>query len=326
MEKKRVPTERDLFEQVQRQGKSETNRNISIHISDRSHYNLTFNIYNCGNQDIAMEHTGKPDHYILYFVKEGRGSVTVRQVTHKVEAGQGFVMFPHEVTQIKPHYKSGMNATWVAFSGYLVERYLSRANLTVYEPVFVDSPEGAAEKMFDTLLFCSTQFPNRYCKMMAQLYSIFGFLLDNIVRETKPDAATPEFYLVRTLDFIDTNYHENISIEEIASSLGLTRKALTMAFASLTGFSPKDYLTYYRITKAVDLLRDANLSIEMIAASVGYNDQFYFSKQFKKNVGMTPSMCRKKVMEDPDWKYESPIDAVQQQYRTPLVTEVPLEF
>ena len=150
MEKKRVPTERDLFEQVQRQGKSETNRNISIHISDRSHYNLTFNIYNCGNQDIAMEHTGKPDHYILYFVKEGRGSVTVHQVTHKVEAGQGFVMFPHEVTQIKPHYKSGMNATWVAFSGYLVERYLSRANLTVYEPVFVDSPRARRRR-------CSTR-------------------------------------------------------------------------------------------------------------------------------------------------------------------------
>ena len=326
MEKKTPQTEQDLFEQMQRQRKNEANRTISIHISDRSHYNLTFNIYNCGNQDIAMEHTGRPDHYIRDVVKEGRGSVTVRQVTHKVEAGQGFVMFPHEQTQIKPHYKIGMNATWVAFSGYLVERYLARANLAVYEPVFNDSPEHEAEKMFDTLLFCSTQFPNRYCKMMAQLYSIFSFLLDNVVRESRPDAASPEFYLVRTLDFIDTNYQENISTEEIASSLGLTRKALTVAFASLTGFSPKDYLTYYRISKAVDLLRDANLSIETIAASVGYNDQFYFSKQFKKNVGMTPSMCRKKLTEDPSWKYESPIDTVRQQYCAPFVEEVPPEF
>lgn len=326
MDKNAPRTEGDLFALMRRQQKNVTTRNISIHISDRSHYNLTFNIYNCGNQDLVMDHNGNPDHYILYFVKEGRGSVTVRQVTHKVEAGQGFVMFPHEKTQINPHYKDGMNVTWVAFSGYLVERYLTRANLTVYEPIFTDDDEHEAEKMFDTLLYTSTQFPNRYCKMMAQLYSIFGFLLDNIVREHKPDAATPEFNLVRTLDFIDTNYHENISIEEIATSLGLTRKALTVTFSSLTGFSPKDYLIYYRISKAVDLLRDANLSIEMIATSVGYNDQFYFSKQFKKNVGMTPSECRRKMAEEPEWRYNSPIDTVRQQYRTPLVTEMPPDF
>ena len=74
------------------------------------------------------------------------------------------------------------------------------------------------------------------------------------------------------------------------------------------------------------LLRNPNLSIEVIATSVGYNDQFYFSKQFKKNVGMTPSMCRRKLAEDPDWRYESPIDAVRQQFAPPFPTEPQPEF
>lgn len=301
-------------------------RNISIHISDRSHYNLTLNVYNCGNQDLKLDREERPDHYILYFVNEGRGSITVRRATFKVEAGQGFVVFPGVETKIQSHYKETMNVTWVAFSGYLVDRYLSRANLSVYEPVFLDNDRKEGRAFFDALLAASQKFPNRYCKIMAQLYSIIGFLIDNAAIEHRSEATTPEFYLMRALDFIDTNYYENITIEDLAQSAGTSRKALTTVFSNLTGFSPKDYLIYYRISKAVDLLRDPNLSIEMIASSVGYNDQFYFSKQFKKNVGMTPSQCRKRLMQDSKWRFESPIDRVRQQYRASFRPDMPPEF
>lgn len=302
------------------------NKNISIHISDRSHYNLTMNVYNCGNQDITLERVDQPDHYILYFVNEGRGSVTVRNATFKVEAGQGFVVFPGVETSFHSHYRDTMNVTWVAFSGYLVDRYLSRANLSVYEPVFADNEQQEARGHFDALLEASQRFPNRYCKIMSQLYSIFSFLLDNVLPQTRTEAATPEFYLMRALDFIDTNYFENITVEDIAADVGTSRKTLASVFSSLTGFSPKDYLIYYRLSKAVDLLRDPNMSMEMIAASVGYNDQFYFSKQFKKNLGMTPSECRRAIAKDSSWRFQSPIDRVRNQYRPPATNEKPPHF
>ncbi len=302
------------------------NKNISIHISDRSHYNLVLNVYNCGNQDIQIERQECPDNYIMYYVNEGKGSVTVRQATHKIEAGQGFVVFPGIETKIQSHYKDTMNVTWVAFSGYLVDRYLSRADLSVYEPVFDDNEQREAGKIFSALLTASLGFPNRYCKIMAQLYSLIGFLIDQSGTKIKQSATMPEFYLMRALDFIDRNYHENITIVDIASHVGISRKTLNLVFASLTGFSPKDYLTYYRISKAVDLLKDRNLSIEMISASVGYNDQFYFSKQFKKNVGQTPSECRRRQLTDPSWRFESPIDRVRQRYSAPIDNEKPPEF
>lgn len=301
-------------------------RNISIHISDRSHYNLTMNIYYCGNLDLTEEHVANPDHYILYFVNSGKGSVMVRQATHKIEEGKGFVIFPGEETKIRSHFRETMNLSYVAFSGYMVDRYLSRASLTAYEPVFRDIPERELREMFDTLLRASTRFPNRYCKIMAQLYSIFGFLLDHAVREVKAEGGSAEFHLVRTLDFIDANYNEDLSVEDIASRMGMTRKALTEVFKKLTGFTPKDYLIYYRMSKAVELLRDPNILIDTVASSVGYHDQFYFSKQFKKNVGMTPSMCRKRIAEDPQWDFRSPIDRVRKQYQLSPFPEAPPEF
>ena len=51
MDQKKPRTERELYEMLHQNRQLPATRNISIHISDLSHYNLTFNIYNCGNQD-----------------------------------------------------------------------------------------------------------------------------------------------------------------------------------------------------------------------------------------------------------------------------------
>ena len=55
------------------------------------------------------------------------------------------------------------------------------------------------------------------------------------------------------------------------------------------GKSPIDYLTEYRINEACKLLRAGNLSIAEVAISVGFFDQFYFSRVFKRAKGMPPS-------------------------------------
>jgi AraC-like DNA-binding protein len=273
-----------------------------------------------------IEHVTKPDYYIFYYVKEGKGYVTEKGATHRVEAGQGFVVFPNEETRIKSEYKKSMNVTWVAFSGYLVERYLGRARLTAYEPIFLDNEQHEVEEMFDELLAVSTTLPNRYCKIMAQLYSIFGFLLDHIRQDALPEAATPEYYLIKALDFIDGNYMEDINVEDIASNAGLSRKALYGVFKSLTGFPPKDYLIYYRMCKASAMLKDVNLSIEVVATSVGYRDQFHFSKEFKKNVGLSPSAYRKEILQDPSKEFKSPVEIVRQQFPVSGTMELPPRF
>ncbi|MDO5327969.1 MAG: AraC family transcriptional regulator [Clostridia bacterium] len=293
-------------------------RNISIHISDRSHLNLTLNVYNCGNQDIVIEQEMKSDVYTIFFVREGKGYVTQQQITHKVSAGQGFVVFPNAETAIKSEFKNTMNVDWVAFSGYLVEKYLDRAHLTIFEPVFEDVKDRELEGYFDRLVDVSRHMPNRYCKLMAQLYSIFAFILDHTFVEKAPVSTPAEVFLLKALDFIDINYQSDISVEDIAQAAGCNRKTLYNVFKNLTGFSPRDYLIYYRMWKATVLLKNPRLSIEMVATAVGYGDQFHFSKEFKKNVGLPPSEYRKVINTDPSKEYQSPIDIVREHYPNPM--------
>ena len=299
-------------------------RNVSIHISDRTHLNLTLNVYNCGNQDISIEKEIRPDYYVLYFVKEGKGYVTQKQVTHKIEEGQGFVVFPNVETLIKSEFRNTMNVSWVAFSGYLVDKYLDRAHLNIFDPVFEDNDSGELMQYFDRLVDVSRHMPNRYCKIMSELYDIFAFLLDHAFVEKPVLNTQPEAFLLRALDFIDIHYQSDISVEDIAQSAGGNRKTLYNVFKNLTGFSPRDYLIYYRMSKAAVLLKNPNLSIDMVATAVGYGDQFHFSKEFKKNVGMPPSEYRKQILSDSTKVYRSPIDEVRERFHSPLA-DIPPE-
>ncbi len=298
-------------------------KNVSIHISDRSHINITMNVYNCGNRNIDIEQVSRPDHYIFYYVKEGKGTVTQCQATRKVKAGQCFVIFPNELATIKSEHNKVMNVSWVAFSGYLVDRYLMRAKITPYEPVYDDTPEHDMEYMFDELTRAAQRSSNRYCMIMAQLYSMFAFMLDHVPQESRVETAPPEMYLIKALDFIDIYYQYDISVEDIAASAGLNRKALYTIFKKLTGFSTRDYLIYYRMCKATELLKTTNHPVETIAVSVGYSDQFHFSKEFKKNVGISPSEYRRVIAQDPKQEYRAPIDVVRQQYPTSVVETLP---
>ena len=75
----------------------------------------------------------------------------------------------------------------------------------------------------------------------------------------------------------------------MAKSVGVTRSHLYRVFMLNVGQSPIDYLTEYRINEACKLLRAGNLSIAEVAISVGFFDQFYFSRVFKRAKGVPPS-------------------------------------
>ena len=94
---------------------------------------------------------------------------------------------------------------------------------------------------------------------------------------------------IMSIKYIQFNYSHDISIDDVAKSVGVSRSHLYRVFMLNVGKSPIDYLTEYRINEACKLLRAGNLSIAEVAISVGFFDQFYFSRVFKRAKGMPPS-------------------------------------
>lgn len=93
-------------------------------------------------------------------------------------------------------------------------------------------------------------------------------------------------------DYINENYHEPISLNMIAENIYLSPSYISDLFKKQTGENITDYLAKVRIEKAKILLKDLQIKSYEIGEMVGYKDPAYFSKVFKKVVGVSPNEYR----------------------------------
>jgi len=93
--------------------------------------------------------------------------------------------------------------------------------------------------------------------------------------------------------FLHENYSEQISRRDIAKHVGITEDHLTFCFRQELGITPIVYLQRYRINQAKRLLKESNQSITEVAFNVGFSDSGYFSRIFRREVGMSPDTFRR---------------------------------
>lgn len=93
-------------------------------------------------------------------------------------------------------------------------------------------------------------------------------------------------------DYIDRNYKKDISAKDVAGILGYSDVYFSKVFKQLFDDNFINYLTKIRIDRAKVLLKDVSFNIKEVGKSVGYADSNYFTKVFKRSVGMSPSEYR----------------------------------
>ena len=97
-------------------------------------------------------------------------------------------------------------------------------------------------------------------------------------------------YVLEAMDYISKHYNEpDISVGNVAQSLNISEGYLSHTFKKETDYTLLNYLTRYRIHKAMELLKDCRVKVYEVAEQVGYRDIAYFSATFKKYAGISPS-------------------------------------
>ena len=254
--------------------------------------NIELSIYNCGLQRCEKGYSWGPgvrDHYLIHYVAAGKGTFVVNGVTYEVKSGDIFLAKPSQLICYTADQEDPWEYYWVGFNG-------SNANKLVLElPFAVDNPIHTCkspDKVKDTLfsIFLS-RGPENYSEalMVGYLYLFLAELMKENQRQENRSQTSSSAYVSSAIKFIQFNYSHEIAIDDIAKAVGISRSHLYRVFMSNVGESPIDYLTNYRINEACYLLRQGNLSIAEIATSVGFFDQFYFSRVFKKVKGVPPS-------------------------------------
>jgi two-component system response regulator YesN len=94
------------------------------------------------------------------------------------------------------------------------------------------------------------------------------------------------------IDYVNAHFRSDISVQQLARRFAINPSYISQLFRKELGETFTEYLTRLRIQYACRLLRDTELTINELAEKSGYSDYFYFSRVFKKMLGMTPSQYR----------------------------------
>lgn len=256
---------------------------------------LPIAIYNSGMQQCPPGYTWGPglrDHFLIHHVISGKGTYTVNGVVHQICAGDTFIIFPSTMVSYSADNEEPWEYCWVGFQGAQAKLLISQTPFTKSHPVAHFEKVESIQKLVTAIYQAVGDSNANELRAIGQLYLLLALLIESAGAPPIPDNPSQE-YVENAIRFIAHNFSQTVDTSDIADSVGISRSHLYRVFMKHLQIPPNEYLTRFRISQACELLKHSNLPISAIAASVGYDDQLYFSRVFKKTTGSPPSLYSK---------------------------------
>ncbi len=131
------------------------------------------------------------------------------------------------------------------------------------------------------------------CQFVATaLFMLITMYLARVIGGKAENTRSPHIGISRTIEYLHKHFTEKVSVEKLAAIAGMSIRSLLRHFKQINGSSPKEYLIGLRINYACEMLENTGFSISEIALKSGFNDSNYFSREFRKFTGTTPSAAR----------------------------------
>ena len=277
---------------------------------------IDLGLYQFGWEQCDPSHSFGPaarNHYLFHLCLSGTGTLFFffskgELITYQVKSGQGFMLFPHQICTYIADHEIPWEYVWVEFDGLRVKESIDSAGLTQNNPIYRSRHKNIAETMKSELLYLVNHKDESPFHLIGHLY----LFIDSLIRSSSSTQigsgnSLRDFYIKEAFSFIEQNFQNDISIEDIAACCGLNRSYFGKIFHQNMGKTPQEFLMSYRMTKATELLKLTELSIADVGNAVGYPNQLHFSRAFKNIYGLSPRQWRNengggKLRRQSDWQ------------------------
>ena len=262
---------------------------------------LDLRLYQYGKEQCAPLHSFGPfvrNHYLFHYVVSGQGSLDATDengVTriYRLEPGQGFLIFPGQVTTYSAHESDPWNYTWLEFDGLRVAEYVDRTGLRPSQPIYFPLTPDQGRAVGDTMLYITDHSNESALHLVGHLCLFLdGLIQSSAARRELQGGQLRDFYIQEAITFMERNYSRDLTVEELAGVCKLNRSYFSKIFKENMGCPPQEFLIRLRLAKAADLMKSTGSSIGTIAAQCGYPNQLHFSRAFKKQYGLPPREWR----------------------------------
>ncbi|WP_151736412.1 AraC family transcriptional regulator ['Paenibacillus yunnanensis' Narsing Rao et al. 2020] len=241
------------------------------------------------------------EYYLIHTVLEGEGLFQSEATPWPCRAGDTFVIFPGSLFSYQADQARPWCYAWIALQGDAVSGLLKAIGISKEQPVLHSADLAGLQRLYEHTRLSFRQSPYPQLESLeasgwARLI-LHKLALANLGALSGPPGQLPEAIdrqIDQAIRWLTLQFHRQISIDHMAATLGYHRAHLSKAFKQRTGMSPKQFLLHIRMDKAKELLH-GSWTIDSIASSVGFNDALYFSKQFRKYTGLSPSGYRSRL-------------------------------
>ncbi|MCK0473667.1 AraC family transcriptional regulator [Halalkalibacter sp. APA_J-10(15)] len=251
----------------------------------------------------------------LLFVHEGTGSINVNQKDYEIEPNSLYIFQPfqlHRVTISNPqqyvrtifHFEPSYFEKKLHSFPYLNHFLTNLWKNKLVEHCYTDSTHfqlliGLIEtsKQVITKKNDNNEYEEEISLLLIQFLLTLKKVVSNkfFMKNTFNTKST--HHIEKIINWIDEHYQEDFELQSLANELHLSKYYISHLFKEYTSYALTDYLMAKRLKEACLLLANTNLPIEIVGIKVGIHDASYFTKFFKKRMGMTPRKYRQITIE-----------------------------
>ena len=261
---------------------------------------IDLSLYQYGWEHCKPSHSYGPaarNHYLFHYVISGTGTLMSddsagRTHTYQIRSGQGFMIFPKQVNTYIADEKLPWEYAWVEFDGLKAKESLEMAGLTMDSPIYHPGARDLSLELKNEMLYIAQHSDQSPFHLIGHLYLMLDYLTRSSSKRLIQTGKIRDFYIKEAISFIEQNFQNDISVEDIAGFCNLNRSYFGKIFRDTLGKSPQEFLISYRMSKAAGLLKLTELSVGDISSAVGYLNQLHFSRAFKKIYGTSPRQWR----------------------------------
>ncbi|WP_314590009.1 AraC family transcriptional regulator [Paenibacillus terrigena] len=233
-------------------------------------------------------------HHELAFVTGGNGSVVIGGRKYPAQAGMLFYIAPGVLHSFEPDTEAPPNFLTVHFSYAWVTFNDTRLDITNEAPMLV-LPSGQALKDYYQVEDIFKKLVDTWnAKLLGYEFMTKTLLQQLLIAIWQNTRKQDRNYAIshkvdKIIDYMRQHISKKITLTELSDMVQLSSTYISKAFKGITGYSIIEYFNKMKIDQAKELILEGDKKIKEVAEAVGFTDEFYFSRIFKRMEGMSPS-------------------------------------
>lgn len=247
-----------------------------------------------GDVDHHIRREHFPGHELIYCLK-GAGWVRVEGVTHRVSPGELAWINCHHPHEHGALAEAPWEVVWVRVEGPRLEQMCTMLSAAANPVIAIPDPSAIYREIFGLLESDEPESAPMLHAAVARLLAVIcAARQKSDLNGGEGQGARIPAPVRRAVEHMKLFYFEPHTVEELAALAGMSASHFSRIFRASFGTSPIDWLRRERINQAKRRLGDTADPVQWIAQAVGYRDRFFFSKDFKKLTGFTPTEFRER--------------------------------